>query len=481
MKNSKMFKSILLIFMLVVLCAPMVVQATVYQGAKLDASISLPKYSYQSEGSGKIQIMGYGYDESSMPQMKYIILDSNRNVVDTLILNSDGYASSKNLPLGKYYVQEFIAGEYYREFEAEIIKDGSIITQMLNLGNGNRQQGKIVINVLEFNESISPVKYEILDSDKNVVDTLVIDRIGDIESIDLPFGTYYLKEIVPEGMNISNGEEEVILIPANPIYSIVVNYKTPIVSKGKLVLTVKNELNEPVKNAEYNVLNSNNEVIFTLVTNENGIVQKTGLPYGKYYIQETGKVEGYANDSTIYEVDVDANNSGVLELIKYFKVVVPPAVSPRIVYKDQNENSIDSAIVEIYHENQLIFNSITDNNGICCFPNDILEYNKEYIVRIINNSNKYLYNTMEKKFTYTEENQYNLEIILKNYTSDYTFIKGDLDENGIVNANDAAIALDLYKYGNVTEHELNVGDMDNNGIINANDAALILDVYKYGN
>ncbi len=62
----------------------------------------------------------------------------------------------------------------------------------------------------------------------------------------------------------------------------------------------------------------------------------------------------------------------------------------------------------------------------------------------------------------------------------FGYIKGDLDGNKTVNANDAAIALDLYKYGNVTEEQLKIGDMDNNGTINANDAALILDIYKYG-
>jgi uncharacterized protein YjdB len=61
----------------------------------------------------------------------------------------------------------------------------------------------------------------------------------------------------------------------------------------------------------------------------------------------------------------------------------------------------------------------------------------------------------------------------------FGYIKGDLDENGLVNANDAAIALDLYKYGNVTENDLKIADLDENGIINANDAALILDIYKY--
>ena len=60
------------------------------------------------------------------------------------------------------------------------------------------------------------------------------------------------------------------------------------------------------------------------------------------------------------------------------------------------------------------------------------------------------------------------------------FKKGDLDRNGAVNANDAAVALDLYKYGNVSDSDMKIGDMNEDGVINANDAALILDVYKYG-
>ena len=56
-----------------------------------------------------------------------------------------------------------------------------------------------------------------------------------------------------------------------------------------------------------------------------------------------------------------------------------------------------------------------------------------------------------------------------------------MDKNGIVDANDASVALDLYKYNNATEEELKIGDMDENGLIDANDASLILDIYKYGN
>ena len=60
------------------------------------------------------------------------------------------------------------------------------------------------------------------------------------------------------------------------------------------------------------------------------------------------------------------------------------------------------------------------------------------------------------------------------------YLKGDLDKNGVVNANDAAIALDLYKYGNVTNEDIQIGDLNGDNVVNANDAALILDMYKYG-
>ena len=58
--------------------------------------------------------------------------------------------------------------------------------------------------------------------------------------------------------------------------------------------------------------------------------------------------------------------------------------------------------------------------------------------------------------------------------------QGDIDKNGVINSDDAAIALDIYRYGNETVEQRRVGDMDKNNIINSDDAALILDVYRYG-
>lgn len=59
-------------------------------------------------------------------------------------------------------------------------------------------------------------------------------------------------------------------------------------------------------------------------------------------------------------------------------------------------------------------------------------------------------------------------------------IKGDIDGNGVLTANDAAMLLDIYKNGNATPEQTKLCDMDGNGTLTANDAAIILDMYKNG-
>ena len=57
-------------------------------------------------------------------------------------------------------------------------------------------------------------------------------------------------------------------------------------------------------------------------------------------------------------------------------------------------------------------------------------------------------------------------------------LKGDLDKNNVVDANDASVALELYKAQSATQEDILIGDMDDNDLIDANDASLILEYYK---
>ncbi|MBR2785412.1 MAG: hypothetical protein IKD74_05465 [Clostridia bacterium] len=57
-------------------------------------------------------------------------------------------------------------------------------------------------------------------------------------------------------------------------------------------------------------------------------------------------------------------------------------------------------------------------------------------------------------------------------------LKGDLDGNNVVDANDASVALELFKSQNATAEDVRIGDMDENNLIDANDASLILEYFK---
>ena len=72
----------------------------------------------------------------------------------------------------------------------------------------------------------------------------------------------------------------------------------------------------------------------------------------------------------------------------------------------------------------------------------------------------------------------------RTYTIKFTkfnFLKGDIDRNGVVDANDASLALEKYKINQWSQDDLKYGDMDENNLIDANDASLILEVYKTNN
>ena len=139
-------------------------------------------------------------------------------------------------------------------------------------------------------------------------------------------------------------------------------------------------------------------------------------------------------------------------------------------------------------------NLILSFNPVVSIPNlyntndERLNYAKEVIQKYIDNhlnditisSISYIDNNTLEVVLQTESSTSSMTMTEKVILKDVDYIKGDLDRNGAVNSDDAAIALDLYRYGNVSDEDLQIGDMDENGLINSDDAALILDVYRYG-
>ena len=89
-----------------------------------------------------------------------------------------------------------------------------------------------------------------------------------------------------------------------------------------------------------------------------------------------------------------------------------------------------------------------------------------------------LFGIPTSKMSATKNGDMTSEIVV--IVADNSYLLGDLNFDGIVNANDSAVALDIYKYGISDDIQILIGDINFDNVVNANDAALILDIYKYG-
>ena len=78
---------------------------------------------YNEKQKGKIEIIKKTkqYNENTgLPEntplcgVEFDILDEDNKVVDTLVTDEFGYAQTKELPLGKYYIKEKKTNEYYK-------------------------------------------------------------------------------------------------------------------------------------------------------------------------------------------------------------------------------------------------------------------------------------------------------------------------------------------------------------------------------
>ncbi|MBR3211307.1 MAG: Cys-Gln thioester bond-forming surface protein [Bacilli bacterium] len=162
--------------------------------------------------------------------------------------------------------------------------------------------------------------FQLLDSKEQEIEQIEISEgIGEIKNI--PLGTYYLKEIkAGTGYTINDTIYEINLSEENPNAEITVSNK---VIEKEIVLQKKygeEENLHPEENISFDIINNQNEIIDSVITNEEGIVTFL-LPYGSYTIKQTNTTEGYELLKPFLLI-VHNSEKEILEL-KDYKIPVP--------------------------------------------------------------------------------------------------------------------------------------------------------------
>ena len=168
--------------------------------------------------TGNLNVIKVDDNNTPIKGVKFEIYDANKNKVDTITTDENGKAASKDLQIGTYTYKEVSVPKGYvideNEYEFAVTsKETKIEKTVVN----NRAKGALKIIKLEKGTKtpIEGVTFEILDENKNVVDTIVTNKDGIAEKQDLIVGKYYYREISAPDKYIVDSKEKSFTLGEN--------------------------------------------------------------------------------------------------------------------------------------------------------------------------------------------------------------------------------------------------------------------------
>ncbi len=221
------------------------------------------------------------------------------DLVDTIVTDNDGNASSKELPLGKYKVIETkTADDYVLDIEEYIVelteKDNRTAIVYSNLNHFNYlKKGKIEFTKTDLVSGgvIPNTKIEIYTEEDELIYTGITDEDGKITINNLPVNKkmYIVETEASTGYVLSDEKIYFEIKEDGEIVKVNMTNKK-ITSKVKLHKTDEEE--NPLKGVQIGIYDLNDNLIYSYLTDESGNIELE-LDYGSYYFKEILSLNGY--------------------------------------------------------------------------------------------------------------------------------------------------------------------------------------------
>ncbi|MDZ4478235.1 SpaA isopeptide-forming pilin-related protein [Bacillus cereus] len=296
-----------------------------------------PKWNKPAAEKGHLQIKKVDENDGNivLKDAKFDVIDKDNNVVATVTTNEKGIAEVKDLPLGDYFVKEINAPEGYIKVDTPVkvtIDNTNVIELVMkNTKKVENGQFKLLKKDSESGQLLPGAKFDVIDKDGKVVETIVTDDKGEALSKRLPVGSYTLKEVeAPKGYELSSSSVSVD-VEANKVLTVdVVNKKIPekVTGQFEIVKVDAEDKTRLLSGAEFEVYKDGKKVA-ELKTDESGKVMSPKLPLGEYTVKETKAPAGYKLSNKEWKVTiqnekevvkVEAENEKILGSLQIIKM-----------------------------------------------------------------------------------------------------------------------------------------------------------------
>ncbi|MBU5428062.1 Cna B-type domain-containing protein [Tissierella pigra] len=326
-----------------------------------------------NEKSAKIIIDKYNKDSNIKLKGAKFEIKKGDTIVDTIITDANGKASSIDLPPGEYTLIEIQAPEDYAKVAPQVVTlvsgiDSEVsipnellhqsveLTKVDSTDNGIKLEGAIF--TIHSAVDNKPVLKNTRDEELGVLKT---DSQGEIVVNNLPLGNYYFKEVEASDYYILSGNDKIDFeIKENQTDTTKVTVKNTR-GKGEIIITKVDTEDDTIflEGAEFKLTKPNDpNFVRTGKANSEGKLTFENLPYDTYILEEIKAPEGYTLVKEPIEIVLDGeiNDVEIRETIKNIKKISVkgtkkwvdgPVEKPTIWFKlYRNINNNDPEAVE---------------------------------------------------------------------------------------------------------------------------------------
>lgn len=325
---------------------------------------------------GSLQVLKLNPEGEPLQGVVFNLINRHNRIIGTQTTNEQGVVVFRNLVYGTYTLREVstvgnyvISDELFAGLSVSInaqSSDPSVFTTITNRKN------QTIIRKVDVNGNLlngSVFRLETLSSEGWMVleESLEVNN-GSIQLDGLSAGRYRLLEVgAPLGFIINTNplEFEVTENMNGQRQDITVNFVN---YQGSVQLTKTNALSQVLEGVIFNLLDEEgNSVRAGLITNEEGIIEVTGLAPGNYQFIEISSVQGNLVNTTPITFTIEAEAQGAPEVVQVSSR--NGRASVEFIKVDQGGNPLEGARFELYQlvgeERNLINNAIfSQENGL---------------------------------------------------------------------------------------------------------------------
>ena len=222
---------------------------------------------------------------------------------------ADGTVTVSNLIPGTYYAKEIAVSDPYWVCDSSVETVQVAMNQTATVSFSNTHYGDLRVTKTAVNGSTQGWSFQILDANKDLVDTIKTDADGYAYSGKLAPGKYYVREVHDRDETYweydANVEQQVTITAGSRAE---VSYTNT--QYGRIQFTKTTNTGNQLGGWVLRVTDSNYEVVGEYTTDETGYAITEKLAPGRYLVQELSNGDDYWNiDVMLHDVTVVAGET----------------------------------------------------------------------------------------------------------------------------------------------------------------------------